>query len=139
MSTERQYPVVDVPIDNLRYDFDEEIGCGHLGSFYVSINRAFQRLEKTLPQIPDELKLIQQRRFPRLLNVFNSIKEEGMENPLVVIKKSDLYRVRVGNQRLCSLRANNHTGTVKCIVVPEGVKITKDVMKYTPIEGCEGN
>ena len=54
------------------------------------------------------------KRSQRLLEIFNSIKNEGMKNPLIIGHyMKDRYIVIVGNQRLSILRALNELGQLE--------------------------
>lgn len=61
----------------------------------------------------------------KMLEIFNSIKEDGMRNPLIVGHYlPDKYIVIVGNQRLSALRALNELGLLEsdqimCRVEPD--------------------
>lgn len=128
-----EFPIVNLSIDKLRYDFDQTIGRGR---DYSGFDKAFLSLEKSLPEVPKDLLHFKNKYFPRLLNVYNSIKEEGLKNPLIVLQVGELYRVRVGNQRLCSARALG-LKEIPCQITPDKPKTVQDVTKYEYIEGCE--
>jgi hypothetical protein len=124
--------MIKVKLEHLRYDYDPEV-LGHYG--YGGYNNLLLALEKSLPEIPENFKVSCEKLFPRILKVYESIKNEGIKNPLIVKKYSDtLYRVRVGNQRLAVLRALG-IEEVDCIATSEDPMEFKK--HYQFIEGCE--
>ena len=106
--------VVNIPLKKLRYDFDEEVGR-HWPEFIA----AFKVLEKKLPNIPTNLELLVRNYYMKLPEVYESVGIEGLKDPLVVIKVGSLYRVRIGNQRLLSIKAQKKLKVVPCKIMEE--------------------
>ena len=123
-----------IPIEKLRYDFDSHIGCG---KYHKHIENFLEAMEKSLPEVPKRWRHFQETKFSKLINVYESVKKQGLINPLVVTEKDGLYRVRVGNQRLCSLRALGSKDPVPCIIHTTNRKIETRNLGYKTVEGCE--
>jgi len=103
--------IIKIPINKLRYDFDPEIGRN-----WPDFIQAFSILEKSLPDIPGYLTTFVHKYYIDLLKVYNSIDKEGLKEPLIVLQVGDLYRVRIGNQRLLSIRSQKKLKVVPCII-----------------------
>jgi len=95
----------------------------------VPIEKLFLRNQK-LQQNPDN-----QRKSPFYQRVRNSIKKEGMINPLLCIKEGERYKICVGNNRY---RAAHELGIKKVpikIVMSEAREDLKSVTQdYIPTE-----
>lgn len=140
-----KFPITQVPLDQLVYQSDPAFATTQgLNNMW----RTFLELEKTLPVILPSAEKFVYKQFPRIANVYKSIKENGLKNPLIVravglsshTNGKQAYKVEVGNQRLCVLRALKWKETVPCQVIHPGTR-TLDVQqnsKYHYIEGTEG-
>ena len=104
--------IIKIPINKLRYDFDPEIGRN-----WLEFMRIFERLENSLPEIPINLQYFVDRYYPNLLKVYYSIDKEGLKKPLEVLRAGELFRVRVGNQRLLSIRSQRKIFIIPCKLI----------------------
>lgn len=136
------YETISISLNQLVYQSDPKYATTPgLKSFWY----CFLNLEKTLPEVGKIEQEFVEKRFPRVVKVYESIKQDGLKNPLIV-RKVDysqilgaIYKVEVGNQRLCCARAVG-LQEVPCQIIPPGrrAKDIQDESQYIYIEGTEG-
>ena len=104
-----------VPIRKLRYDcFDWDDR---------KFIKAFYRLERTLPVIPEDLVWFVGNYYCDLMKVFYELQDKGLKDALILVSLPDgTYRVILGNQRLLCIRAQRKLTHVLCQEFSEYVK-----------------
>lgn len=116
-----EYPIVPIELNRLDWKW---VGIWKPG-FDPNLNRNVRLYEAYKTNLINPEWIPKHPQDVRIKEIFESIKSEGMHNPLIVGQYiPERYCVIVGNQRLAILRALNELGLlqstiVKCAIEPD--------------------
>ena len=119
---EEEYPIVDIPIENLHYmvEHPEFWGSKKSNNSFINRHRIFEDqlrrqgfVKAIFESVGSEAKILTEN----INECWQKMREhKAMINPLIVKCYEDKYYVIIGNQRLTCLKAMNYKGLVPCRV-----------------------
>lgn len=135
LKAESGYPIHYIPIEKLKYmtecSFFPHPNAKNCTDFFDR-HDGWRKILQSGENVPEKTVIEE-----RINQVFESIKEFGMKNPLIVKDGLDgFFYVMIGNQRLTIHRALEYEGTLACRISPklDPWDVNSHVLKLHPYE-----